>query len=108
MTVRSPGVITPDALGLLMVGSLSFVATTHLLQQPPSAPPLDLRMWVEVAFYVLSTAGCGAFFTWIVKRLDRLRAHEHRQNNHMARLVLESEQHADDLAAIRKALRIPR
>jgi hypothetical protein len=105
----APGLVTPDVLALLAAASVSFLATTHALHQVAPPPvPLALRDWLELAFVIVSTAGCGTFFTWLVHRLDRLRAHEHRQNNHMTTLMLQSEQHADDLAKIRTALGIPR
>lgn len=69
---------------------------------------MQSAQWLEVGFYVLATAGCGAFFTWLVQRIDKLRAHEHRQNNAMHLLTQLGEQHDLDLAAIRAHLRIPR
>lgn len=92
----------PEAALFVSSVGLAYVGTSFGLEAGAA------QQWMALAFYVIATAGCGTFFTWTVGRLDKLRAHEHRQNNAMAVLTLLNEQHADDLAEIRHALRIPR
>lgn len=109
MPLTARGVGVPEVTILVAATFVSYVGTALGLQAGAGqAGGLDVRQWATLIFYVLATAGCGTFFTWMVGRLDKLRAHEHRQNNSMAIVILMGEQHADDLAEIRRVLGIPR
>jgi len=108
MTVARALSVGASPIEVLMLSSVycvSFISTHALLVEPPVQ---YWRIWAEVIFYLAATVGGGLFFSWLTRSIVKLRAHEHRQNNVLTALVLQSDQHADDLGAIRRVLGIPR